>query len=77
MRALYSRSIKFSRKRPYKNNYGNFGKVRRLSGDQSFKADQEILQEWPVRARRNRFYVVSCVEDLYILREENLLNMGK
>ena len=72
----YSGSIKFRKKRPCEKNCGNFG-VRKLLGEYFLKADQEILLEWRVRERRNRFYIVSCVEDLYILKKGNLLNMAK
>jgi hypothetical protein len=72
----YSGSVKFRKGRPCGKNCGNFG-VRKLLGEYVLKADQEILLEWRVRKRRNRFYIVSYVEDLYILRKGNLLNMAK
>jgi len=72
----YSESAKFRRERPCGNNCGNFG-VRRLFGDYSLKADQETLLGWRVPPRRNKFYIVSCVGDLYILKKGNLLTMAK
>ena len=72
----YFESIKFRKERPCGKNCGNF-EVRKILAECFLRADPEILLEWRVRKRRNRFYIVSCVEHLYILKKGNLLNMAK
>ena len=72
----YCGSVKFRKERPCEKTVETFG-VRKLLGEYFLKADQEILLEWRVRERKNRFYIVSCVEDLYVLKKGNLLNMAK
>jgi hypothetical protein len=72
----YFESVKFRKERPFGKNCGNFG-VRKLFGECFLGADPEILLEWRVRKRRNRFYIVSCVEKLFTLKKGNLLNMAK
>jgi hypothetical protein len=72
----YSGSVKFRKDRPFGKNCGNFG-VRKLLREYFLRADPEILLGWRVRKRRNRFYIVSCVENLYILKKGNLSNMAK
>ena len=72
----YSRSAKFRKERPSGKNCGNFG-VRKLLGECVLKADPGILLKWRVRERRDKFYIVSYVEDLYVLKKGNLLNMVK